>query len=550
MEATNIAILLLVSFFSFTAVSRSQTNKGQWKILKRSIGISAMHVALLPNNKVVAFDRTDFGSSNISLPLGKCRNDTDDQAHTYDCTAHAIQFDLATRAVRPLTVLTDTWCSSGALTPNGSLVQTGGFNDGDHAVRYLSPCETCDWLEDKDGLAVRRWYATDHILPDGRVIVIGGRGQFNYEFVPKTSSFDRSVFQLPFLGQTKDAAENNLYPFVHLSTDGNLFIFANTKAILLDHENHRVVRSFPEMPGGIARNYPSSGSSVLLPLRLGQGDSFVVRTEVMVCGGSEPSSYSMAMKGEFVPASKSCGRLTISDESPKWEMDEMPIGRVMGDMILLPTGDVLIVNGASRGTAGWHMGRDPVVHPVLYRTGIGSSRVNRTFEILSPSTIPRLYHSTAHLLPDGRVLIGGSNPNIRYEFTGVLFPTELSLEAFSPPYMGSKRVRVSRPTITAIEPGMYIGYGKRLSIKYEVRKGKEEEKVVVSMVAPSFTTHSFSMNQRMLVLEMGEVRRISGGSYAVDGHAPATAILAPPGYYMVFVVHGGVPSRGKWIHVN
>ena len=39
----------------------------------------------------------------------------------------------------------------------------------------------------------------------------------------------------------------------------------------------------------------------------------------------------------------------------------------MGDMVLLPMGDVLIVNGAAASTAGWELGRDLVTRPVLYR---------------------------------------------------------------------------------------------------------------------------------------------------------------------------------------
>nr|CAD1830419.1 unnamed protein product [Ananas comosus var. bracteatus] len=306
----------------------------------------------------------------------------------HDCTAHAVEFDPLARAVRPLTVSTDTWCSSGSLLPDGTLVQTGGFNDGDRAVRFLSSCEDCDWVEDLDGLSARRWYATDHILPDGRVIVVGGRRQFSYEFVPKVAPADRTVFALPFLRAAKDAWENNLYPFVHLAPDGNLFIFANNKSVLLDYANHRVLKNFPDMPGGASRNYPSSGSSVLLPLMTFNRSASIMKAEVMVCGGAPPTSYSMASNGTFVPASSSCGRLAITEESPEWEMEEMPVGRVMGDMVLLPTGDVLIINGAARGTAGWGLGREPVLHPVLYKVGGIRSNESRGFEVLRPTTIP------------------------------------------------------------------------------------------------------------------------------------------------------------------
>ncbi|CAA3033749.1 Hypothetical predicted protein [Olea europaea subsp. europaea] len=115
---------------------------GKWDLLLSNIGISAMHMQLLNNDKVVIFD---FGPSNISLPNGKCRNDSNDLALKIDCTAHSVEYNVADNVVRTLMVLTNTWCSS----------------------------------ENNDVLTQRRWYATNHLLPDGRQIIIGGRGQFN-----------------------------------------------------------------------------------------------------------------------------------------------------------------------------------------------------------------------------------------------------------------------------------------------------------------------------------------------------------------------------------
>lgn len=140
-------------------------------------------------------------------------------------------------------------------------------------VRYLKPCSDCDWEEDhKNGLISPRWYASNQILPNGKIIVVGGRFQFTYEFIPKSSDSDdrKILYQLPFLKETMHSAKipNNLYPFVHLSTDGNLFIFANDREILLDYVNNKVMKNYPVMPGGISRNYPSTGSSVLLPVNL------------------------------------------------------------------------------------------------------------------------------------------------------------------------------------------------------------------------------------------------------------------------------------------
>ncbi|PWA88123.1 hypothetical protein CTI12_AA123210 [Artemisia annua] len=502
------------SFKSVNLCELRNEERGSWSLLLPSVGISAMHMQLLPNDRVVMYDRTDFGTSNISLPNGKCR------PNSADCSAHSVEYDVASNSVRPLMVLTNVWCSSGTLMPDGTLVQTGGFDDGYRVVRTYKSCDSCDWQEKPNGLSKSRWYATNHILPDGRQIIIGGRQAFNYEFYPKMSAAENAP-SLPFLVQTNDPnIENNLYPFVFLYPDGNLFIFANNRAILFDYSNNLVVKTYPTMPGGQPRSYPSTGSAVLLPLRIKQGK--VTEVEVLVL------------------------EIKISDSNPQWTMETMPFARVMGDMLLLPNGHVLIINGASAGVAGWELGRNPVLTPVLYHP---NNELGSRFEVQNPSTKPRVYHSTAVLLRDGRVLVGGSNPHDKYEFTNVLYPTELSLEAFSPSYLDSKSSNL-RPRIILPLRNTRIRYGKRLVVVFTVSGILDPSLVRVTMVAPSFNTHSFSMNQRLIVLDGGITSKIIGKRYQVVVTAPPSGNIAPTGNYILYVVHKDIPSPGVWVNMQ
>ncbi|KAL8466743.1 hypothetical protein ACS0TY_035699 [Phlomoides rotata] len=534
--------LPFILFFLFLSPNCTAVNGGDWVLLASNIGISAMHMQLLRNDRVVIFDRTDFGASNISLPAGKCRNDPNETALTHDCTAHSVEYDVASNSVRPLTVLTDTWCSSGAVEPDGTLVQTGGFNDGDHAVRMYNPCSdiSCDWKESNPALTQRRWYATNHILPDGRQIIVGGRRQFNYEFYPKKLTAEKS-YNLPFLAQTNDPKiENNLYPFVFLTPDGNLFIFANNRAILFNYQNGSVLKDYPVIPGGDPRSYPSSGSGVLLPLKSSSG------AEALVCGGAPKGAYVSANNGNFIPALNSCGRIRINDPNPQWVMEIMPGPRVMGDMVLLPNGNVLIINGAGSGTAGWEFGRDPILSPIVYRP---DNPIGLRFEVQNPSSTPRMYHSTAILLRDGRVLVGGSNPHIYYNFTGVTFPTDLTLEAFSPSYLDSNFAN-ARPKIISLGSQSSIGYKQPFVVHFMVPSGRVfANSVRVTIIAPAFTTHSFSMNQRSLVLSGGNVTTV-GKTYQIRVTGPDSGNLAPPGYYLLFVVHQEIPSEGIWVQIK
>ncbi|KAI3993077.1 hypothetical protein MKX01_009820 [Papaver californicum] len=470
----------------------------------KSIGISPMHIQLLHNNKIF----------------------------------------------RPLVIHTDTFCSSGVVLPNGMLVQTGGFHDGGRVIRTFAPCnnERCDWIEHVNYFLVRRWYEFElrfvfnsSTRLYGRIIIVGGRRQYRYEFYPRRDSASSNPHNLHFLRETRDHdLEDNLYPFLHLLPDGNLFIFAtvgeyssNTRSILLDYVHNRVIKEYPHIPNANPRNYPSSGSSILLPLDFSSlEDPTKVVAEIIICGGAPPRSYLHAERGNFVHASSTCGRLKVSDPHPVWLMEQMPLPRVMGDMLILPTSDLMIINRARSGTAGWLLGRDPVLEPIRYSP---RENVNNRFLLMDRSTRPRMFHSTSVLVPDVQIIVGGSNPSEGYNFTGVLFPIDLGLEAFHPPYLAPHSAAI-RPRITNIDNVSTYGGSNEISVR---------------TLSPSFLTHSFGMNQRMVVLRLTSVsQHHSQSAYRATVTGPPNARIAPPGYCMLFVVHVGVPSPGVRIRIN
>ncbi|CAN6938625.1 unnamed protein product [Brassica oleracea] len=541
-DINHLLYFALILFLSFHVASGAG---GTWKLLLNNVGISAMHSQLLINDRVIMYDRSNFGPSKISLPNGTCRDSPNDSVSKRDCTAHSIEYDVALNRVRPLTVQSNTWCSSGGVTPDGTLLQTGGDKDGERKARLFYPCddESCDWSEIDKALNVKRWYASNHVLPDGRQIIVGGRDEFNFEFFPKTNA--PNTYSLRFLSETNDLdQENNLYPNVFLNTDGNLFIFANNRAILLDYSKNTVVKSYPEIPGGEPRSYPSTGSAVLLPIK--NHEEEVIELEVLVCGGAPKGSYLLALnENTFVKGLDTCARIKINDANPKWVLEKMPRPRIMGDMIVLPNGQVLLINGGSSGSAGWELGREPVLNPDLYHP---DKPIGSRFQVQNPSTIPRMYHSTATLLRDGRVLVGGSNPHEFYNFTGVLFPTELRLEAFSPSYLETQHRNI-RPRIMSPSLHSTVNYGGILRLRFRVLGGVKTP-VKVTMAFPSFTTHSFSMSQRLLVLDHVTSLRIGQWTYEVRVKTPRSANLAPPGYYMVFVVNQDIPSEGIWVRLQ
>lgn len=67
----------------------------------------------------------------------------------------------------------------------------------------------------------------------------------------------------------------------------------------------------------------------------------------------------------------------------------------------------------------------------------------------------------------------------------------------------------------------------------------------VTLVRPGAVTHAYNQDQRFLNLSFTRV----GSTLTVT--APANANLAPPGYYMLFVINtSGVPSVASFVRLQ
>ena len=146
---------------------------------------------------------------------------------------------------------------------------------------------------------------------------------------------------------------------------------------------------------------------------------------------------------------------------------------------------------------------------------------------------PRLYHSEALLLPDGRRIVHGGG-----RFNGIDEPTDqLSAEFFSPPYL----FKGSRPVITSVissVPGQ-LSYGQQ----FTVQTPDASRIASVSLIRFGAATHAINMGQRFLPLNF----TVGTGSLTVT--APANSNLAPPGNYMLFILDtSGVPSLAAIVH--
>lgn len=149
-------------------------------------------------------------------------------------------------------------------------------------------------------------------------------------------------------------------------------------------------------------------------------------------------------------------------------------------------------------------------------------------------------------MQDGRVLVAGSNSHQFYTFTGD-YPTELRLEAFSPPYL-SATVANLKPTITVYP--FVLTYGTPFTATVSTPTAITTT-VAISLMSAPFSTHSYSQGQRLINLNVGNSVQVALASvYQITVTAPPSPQVTPPGYYMMFAVNQGVPSTAQWVQVT
>jgi galactose oxidase-like protein len=193
-------------------------------------------------------------------------------------------------------------------------------------------------------------------------------------------------------------------------------------------------------------------------------------------------------------------------------LPNMNVPRVKVNSVLLPDGRVLIVGGIETlpdgGPAELFDPNDPLAG----------------FELGPAMTYRRGYHSAAILMPDGSVIVGG-DPN------GPTTPHERYL----PPYFFK-----TRPTITAAAAS--VAFGANFSITTPQASGIAE----VVLLRPGAVTHGFNQSQRFVGCAI-----VAAAGGTVQATAPPNGNVAPPGYYLLFIVdHDRVPSMGVWIRLG
>jgi len=497
-EPTGCAVLEAPSTAIVTVVDDDTPSlSGKWEPVMTWPTVP-IHAHLLPTGKVIFWDRHD---------------------HTKGWDGDPRLWDPATATFSAVPLPGyDAFCGGHSLMADGRLLVTGGHvpmppalvdsGAGENKASIYDPVKNA-WTRLPD-MNAGRWYPSNLTLANGETLVLAGT-TINVQTVNRLPQ----VWQ-PASGAWRDLTSAqqgdfptwaNFYPFLYLAPNGKVF-YAGPQQITryLDTSG---TGAWAEV-GKSSLSYRDYGSSVMY-----------ADGKVLIVGGNpyEPDVYS----APTILPSATAEVIDLNSANPEWRaVPAMSVGRRQHNATLLPDGKVLITGGSSLP------GFDRLAGAVFYSELWDPA--TETWGPMAGYTRYRGYHSTALLLPDGRVLIGGGgHPNPEGG------TQQNNIEIYSPPYL----FKGARPTV-ACAPTQ-VTYGQTFLVQTPDAASISN----VNWIRLSSVTHSFNQNQRINRLSFS---REPGGLRVT---APASANLCPPGHYLLFILNSaGAPSVARIVQIT
>ncbi len=388
------------------------------------------------------------------------------------------------------------FCSGLAQMEEGNLFVAGGNKNQklDGIVKTTTfDWENNTWLESPD-MAYPRWYPSVTEMGNGEMLITSGGPP-----IPEVRQNDGSLRQL-----THASLALPLYPWMDVAPDGQAFDSGpDPKMRELNPSGNGSWKQFGERDP-INRTY---GGHALYDIG-----------KILVAGGG--------------PSTKTADVIDVNGPTPTaTPTGDMAYGRRQNNLTVLADGSVLVTGGNSSGAELVDLNAG------VYAAELWNPETGQ-WKTLSSEQMTRQYHSTALLLPDGRVLSGGGGICGECDAVGYL---NKNAQIFTPPYLfkkdGSGEL-APRPSITSTPKALTEGTHFTVSTPdaTSIRK--------VALVKLGAVTHSNNMGQRYVPVQF------TAGEGSLDVTAPTDTSIAPPGYYMLFVVNSaGVPSVAPIVHV-
>ncbi|MEU5093365.1 galactose oxidase early set domain-containing protein [Streptomyces sp. NPDC020996] len=485
---------------------------GRWDVLPTQNPVRSMHSVVLNNGKVLLI--AGSGNSEENFAAG---------------TFTSAVYNPADGSYKIIPTPKDMFCAGHVQLQDGRVLVMSGNKafpaaDGSHGYEGFKDSYVFDPVTETysktNDLNDGHWYPSATELGNGDVISFGGLREDSTGSVTAEYWSDAQQKWLPLWQVNQTWSYWGLYPSMILMQDGRLFysgshVFGNnipgTGSAIYDYAANTIT----QVPGLQNKDQRDQSASVLLPPAQDQ--------KVLTLGGGNIDSNPDANRlTDVIDLKQADPSYVAGPPIPQGTVD-LGAGKVaetggQGKMyvsaVLLPDGKVLETGGALHNRA------DPVYESSIY------DPATNTFDPVTADPQARGYHSSAFLLPDGRVMATGDNPG-----NGTW---NHNVSIYTPPYL----LKGTRPAITSvIDTEWNYGDTQRITVDRPIAKAE--------LIRPAAVTHSSDPNQRFVDLPLS----VDGNN--VDLNVTSNPNLAPPGWYMLFAVDAnGVPSVAKWVHLQ
>lgn len=484
------------------------TGGGSWQVLSYQAPVVAIHMALLRTGKVFLIGGSSLDPNNRLCP---------------NCSAvWNVNTGTFTRPTTPnddAGIVIDLFCSAHSFRTDGQLLVAGGTQQyqpykGSSAALLFNP-STEQWTK-LPSMNRGRWYPTLVTLGSGRIFTLSGINSQGNDIEGNAEIYNGSSGWNLFSQQT--ASPFPMYSGLILMQNGRLF-YSGSNFENQESATPRIITIPSQFTQPITEQAVSGltnlaqrnqAATVLLPPAQDQ------RVMIIGGGGLGPNGDSFG-----APTTNSVNIVDLKASSPTYTAGpSLNNARMHHEAVLLPDRTVFVCNGTSSGE------NELILPAEIYNPA------TNTWTVVATPTVLRRYHSTAILLPDGRVVAAGSAPSFGLE------NHDFRLEIYSPPYISQPRPAIQQAPTS-------VRYGNTLTMTISKPQGVPIK--WVSLISPMATTHSLDTSQRVVDVPIASQSSTS----LTTGAITTNRNLAPPGYYMLFITdNNNVPSVARWIRLR
>ena len=463
------------------------------------VGVVPIFQAVLPNGKVLMWDSVGQNAPE-SMPTNNFTrvmvwDPTNNSYKRIDVNGYNI------------------FCAGYTQLADGNVLVAGGNKNAalDGIVQtHLFNWQTETWSRGPD-MAAARWYPAVQPLGNNEAVIVGGGPA-----VPEVYQTDKTLRKL----SNASGYSDRFYAFLTTRPNGQVELMGPVPQMNTIDTSGTGAIAATKTRDGINRTYGGFASYDI--------------GKVLVAGGgdiTEGSQTHVPTKTAYIVDVN--GTSTSSPSTTVTQTSSMSVGRRQHNLTILADGSVLATGGMSKATNA----NVDLTNPVLAAERWDPKTENWT--VLSSASRVRQYHSSATLLPDGRVLTGGGGVCASCVSVGYL---EKNIEYFEPPYLYKKDgsgQKASRPVINNAPATATYDQA------FQIDSDEAGSIAKVGLVRLGAATHSQDQGQRYVPLNFTH----SGST--ITATAPKNSNIAPAGYYMLFITdNAGVPSVAKMIKIQ